>query len=91
MKLPEYIGQLKRLIKKIGKSQFFREALLVKLRDIYLRYDIGPVEQKGFREVVAALSADLGGFTGQARADHIRKSLEDLRKTRLVKRVRDER
>jgi hypothetical protein len=89
MKLNEYIGQLKRLHDKLRESPFFLEAMLVKLRDIYLRYDIGPLEQKGFRELVADLSADTNGLRGRQRTEHIRKYLKDLTRSEVVARFRD--
>jgi hypothetical protein len=63
--------------------------MLVKLRDIYLRYDIGPLEQKGFRGLVADVSADAKGLRGWQRTEHIRKFLSDLTKSEVIAKFRD--
>jgi hypothetical protein len=90
MKLDHYIGQLKRLHDKLRDSPFFLEAMLVKLRDIYLRYDIGRDEQKGFRALVADVSADAKGLRGRDRLEHIGKFLSDLSKSEVVAKLRDD-
>ena len=88
MKLPGYVVRLKALVKSIYGSQFLQEALLVKLRDIYIRYGIGPSEQKAFREVIIELSADAKGLRGGDRAKHIAKYSANLDKEALA-RLRD--
>ena len=61
MKLPEYLGQLSKLHKRVQSSRFFLEALLTKLRDIYLRFDVSPAEQERFRRLVLEIGADFQG------------------------------
>lgn len=90
MKLDEYIGQLRKLQKRVTNSPFFLEALLVKLRDIYIRYNIAPGEIKSFRSLVVEISADVKGLKGSERTEHTKKVIEDIERRELVARLRQE-
>ncbi len=90
MRLGEYLGQLQKLQKQVVNSPFFLEALLVKLRDIYVRYNIEPNEVKGFRSLVVDISADVKGLKGTARNEHIKAVLKDIDQRELVARLRQE-
>ena len=90
MKLPEYLDQLARLHKRVEPSKFFLEALLVKLRDIYVRFNIEADEHERFRKLVLEISADAKGLKGPARDEYIKKYAKDLDRREVLARLRDE-
>lgn len=89
MKLQEYLIQLDKLRKRLEGLPFLQESLVVKLRDLYIRYGVGAHEEPGFRQLVGALSADLKGLKARERSEHIERFLADLRKDAVVAKLRD--
>jgi hypothetical protein len=89
LKLNEYITELDRLRKRCENSTFFSEALLVRLRDIYLRLGLQDNEQQAFLTLAAEISADIKGLSGEERTRHMSKYVEDLRKREQVYKLRD--
>jgi hypothetical protein len=89
MKLNEFLIQLEKLRKRLEGLPFLQESLLVKLRDLYVRYSVGVSEERGFRQLVGTLSADLRGLKGRERSEHIQKYLEGLEKDAVVSKLRD--
>jgi hypothetical protein len=89
LKLREYLNQLESLRRRVSESSFFLEALLVKLRDIYLRFDVAPNERLAFRRLVAEIAADIDGHKGRIRSAEISKSMQSLKRVEQVARLRD--
>jgi hypothetical protein len=90
MKLPEYLSQLVKLHRRVQSSKFLLEALLVKLQDIYIRFDVGPTEQERFRKLVLEIGADSKGLKGAARDKYLKTHAEQLDKSTLLARIRSE-
>jgi hypothetical protein len=89
MKLNEYVGELKAFMGAASNSQFFLEAMLLKMRDIYVRFGLTGDEQKGFRRLAAELSADLKGLKGEERSQHLSTFANDLDKVEQVAKLRE--
>jgi hypothetical protein len=64
--------------------------LLAKLRDIYVRFNIGADEHERFRKLVLEISADTKGLKGPARDEYIKKYAKGLDKRELLARLRSE-
>jgi hypothetical protein len=89
MKLNEYLGQIGKFKSKAAESQFFQEALLLKMRDIYMRFGLKREEQKGFRKLAAELSADIKGLKGEERTNHLSSFAEDLDRNEQLTKLRE--
>ena len=91
MKLENFIDKLERFYKQSGDSQFFMEALITKMRDIYFRFGLTTVEQKAFQELAGNLSADVKGLKGVARNKEMGKFIQSLKRNSQIKRLTDNR
>jgi hypothetical protein len=89
LKLTEYLNQLKALHRRLSESPFFLEALLVKLRDFYLRFGVAPSEKVAFRRLIAEIKADINGARGHERDDKISKWMADLNRDEQIQKLKD--
>lgn len=89
LKLKEYLLKLNRLHKKIDGKTFLLEALLVKMRDIYMRFGVSDTDREPFRHLVAEIYADVLGFKGSDRHGKITGYLTELDKQERVARIRE--
>ena len=93
LKLPEYLNRLKALRQKAADADaiVFLEALLSKMRDIFLRLGIQKDEHDAFIRMAAELSADIKGLSGGDRQREIDHFTGELRKREQVNKLRDAR
>jgi predicted phosphodiesterase len=89
MKLTEYLPQLGKLRRRMAESQFFLEAMLLKMRDLYTRFGLTAEEQKPFRKLAAEISADLKGLKGQDRSKHMSDYANELDRNEQLVRLRE--
>lgn len=89
LQLTEYLNQLKSLHKRVSESPFFLEALLVKLRDFYLRFGVARYERVAFRRLIAEIRADVEGRKGRDRTEKIAMWMASLGRDEQVEKFRD--
>jgi hypothetical protein len=84
LRLTGYLKGLQEFVVSIRQSEFFLEALMVKLRDIFIRFGIPKEHERAFAELVAEISADAQGLTGKERSQHLSRTVQDLHQRRQV-------
>lgn len=91
LKLSEYLGKLRALKEKATEhgSHLILEALLIKLRDIFLRLGIHDNERNEFIRIAAEISAQIKGLSGEERQKEIDSYSTSLRRLDQVNKLRE--
>ncbi|WP_338156393.1 metallophosphoesterase [Bradyrhizobium elkanii] len=89
LKLNEYLGRLKAFRTRAGQSMIFQEALLIKMRELFLRLGLSEEDHHSFVTIAAEISAELKGLSGEDRQREIDRFTTELRKKDQVKRLRE--
>ena len=84
LKANEFMTQTKRFMNRSLQSKFITEAMMWKLRDVYLRYGFERFQEAEFRRIIAEADADLQGLKGEQRTKRIAEVLQEVRQRRLV-------
>lgn len=85
LKANEFLSQVKRFMTRVAKSQFLTEAMMWKLRDVYLRYGFSEVEGTAFTYVIAEADSNLKGLTGASRTKNISDIIQGIKRRRLLR------
>jgi len=86
LKVDAFLKVVRSFIKDHKKSSFLMESLMVKMRDVFLRYGFTDSESNEFRRIIAELDADLRGVTGAQRERDIARGAQALMKSKTITR-----
>lgn len=89
LKLNEYLGRLKAFRKKTDQSMIFQEALLIKMRELFLRLGLSEEDHHSFVTIAAEISAEIKGLSGEDRQREVDRFTTELKKRDQVKRLRE--
>ena len=84
LKLPDFMNMAKLFAKRWHKSEFLLHAMVLELRDVYLRYGFSDAESQQFRNLIGTIQADLKGLKGTDRDREISATLLQLRQAKIV-------
>ena len=79
-----FLEQARSFMTRHAEAPFLIEAMMIKLRETYLRYGMTDVQSEEFVRVIANASADLLGLKGKTRQEHIARALQDVGRQKLM-------
>jgi hypothetical protein len=89
LRLDEYTTVVKRIVRKIHKNNFLLEALVLKVRDFYLRNTLSEVDDSAIRKLMVDLFQLISG-EGSAEASSQKASnrIQSLRRKKIIREIR---
>ena len=91
LRLPEFNRRIEALRKAVSDKPFFKESLLVRLLDSYIRFPIkGETEDNEYRRTMATLSADMAGKRGGDRDAFVAKQLQSYKRQQIISKLKTE-
>ena len=85
LRVEHFLEQIAGFFERHSRSEFMSEAMLIKLRDTYLRYGLKEKDSADLKKIIAEADADFRGLKGAERIKRISRMLETVERDRTLK------